>query len=870
MKSTRAGAVRAPGKEFSVKTRLKAAAVALLVLLAAAGALTGAGKARADSNAPAPAGQSNVALFDGEQNNLAAFEREQNNVAPSDRERGSVALFDADWRFHRGGAQGAEAPDFDDSKWRKLDLPHDWSIEDLPEKRSPFDPDAISQVSGGFTVGGTGWYRKTFDVPAEAKGKRIVIQFDGVYMNADVWLNGQQLGSHPYGYTSFWYDLTDKIKFGGANTLAVKVKNEGENSRWYSGSGIYRHVWLKTLDPLHIAQWGTYVTTPEVAVQSADSHFASSAKVNLKTRVQNEGDGPARVRLVTRIINSGGAEAAREETSQTVEAKAAHEFNQDATIKSPALWSPDSPMLYTAVSEVYRDNQLTDRVETQFGVRTVSFDAERGFMLNGQPLKLKGGCLHHDNGPLGARAYDRAEERRVELLKAAGFNALRLAHNPPSPAFLAACDRLGMMVIDEAFDMWRDGKNPHDYHLFFDEWWQRDTESMVWRDRNHPSVVMWSIGNEIPNRNQPAVVKTAKALADYVRRLDPTRAVTSAVNDMGEDKDPYFSALDVAGYNYMKDRYEADHARVPRRVMVATESFPLEAFGYWMGVVDHPYVVGDFVWTAFDYIGEASIGWRGYWQEHDFYPWTLAYCGDIDICGWKRPQSFYRDALWKKDQVSVFVKPPQPSFPPNPKRQAWSKWHWLDVAPDWNWKGNENRPLEVNVYSSCEEVELFLNGRSLGRKPTNRSTEFTAKWEVPYQAGVLRAVGYDAGKQVSSSELRTAGEPTRITLSADRSDIKGDGEDLSYVTVELTDARGVRNPKAENLVRFSVEGPGTIVAVGNANPVSTESYQQPQRKAWQGRCLVVIKSERRAGRVIVRASSQGLPPAALAINVRGS
>ena len=844
MKSTRAGAVRAPRKGFSNKKLLTVTAVALLVLLTAAGTLTEAGKAQAISTTSAPAlvGRSNVAFFGSEQNN--------------------VALFDADWRFHRGGAQGAEAPDFDDSKWRKLDLPHDWSIEDLPGTRSPFDPDAISQVSGGFTTGGTGWYRKTFNVPAEAKGKRIVIQFDGVYMNADVWLNGQQLGSHPYGYTSFWYDLTDKVKFGGANTLAVKVKNEGENSRWYSGSGIYRHVWLKTLDPLHVAQWGTHVTTPEVA--------ASSAKVNLKTRVQNEGDSTARVRVVTRIVDAAGAEAAREETSQTVEAKAAHVFNQDATIKSPALWSPDSPTLYTAVCEVYRDDQLTDRAETKFGVRTISFDAERGFLLNGQPLKLKGGCLHHDNGPLGARAYDRAEERRVELLKAAGFNALRLAHNPPSPAFLAACDRLGMMVIDEAFDMWRDGKNPHDYHLFFDEWWQRDIYSMVERDRNHPSVIMWSIGNEIPNRNKPEVVKTAKALADYVRNLDPTRPVTSAVNDMGEDKDPYFAALDVAGYNYMKDKYEADHARVPRRVMVATESFPLEAFDYWMGVVDHPYVVGDFVWTAFDYIGEASIGWRGYWQEHNFYPWTLAYCGDIDTCGWKRPQSFYRDALWKKDQVSVFVKPTQPSFPPNPKRQFWSKWHWFDVVPDWNWRGSENRPLEVDVYSSCEEVELFLNGRSLGRKPTNRSTEFTAKWDVPYQAGVLKAVGYDAGRQVSSSELRTAGEPTRITLAADRSNIKADGEDLSYVTVELTDARGVRNPKAENLVRFSVEGPGAIVAVGNANPVSTESYQQSQRKAWQGRCLVVVKSERRAGRVIVKASSQGLPPATLAINVNGS
>jgi beta-galactosidase len=779
-------------------------------------------------------------------------------AAQATGERYAAVLFDFDWRFHKGGAQGAESRDFDDSGWRRLDLPHDWSIEDLPGTRSPFDPEAISQVSGGFTTGGTGWYRKTFKVPESQKGKRIVILFDGVYMNAEVWLNGQLMGSHPYGYTSFWFDLTDKVKFGDSNVLAVKVKNEGENSRWYSGSGIYRHVWLKTLEPTHLAQWGTYVTTPEVN--------GSSARVNVRTSVLNESDRPVRATLVTRILSPTGGEVARVEDSHTIEAKSEHGFDQSASVKSPALWSPDSPVLYTTVSEVYVDQQLTDRLETKFGIRTILFDARQGFLLNGKPLKLKGGCLHHDNGPLGARAYDRAEERRVELLKAAGYNALRLAHNPPSPAFLDACDRLGMMVIDEAFDMWREGKNPADYHLYFDEWWQRDVESMTERDRNHPSVIMWSIGNEIPSRAKPEVVSVAKALGDYVRRLDPTRPVTSAVNDMGENKDPYFATLDVAGYNYMKDKYEADHERVPHRVMVATESFPLEAFDYWMGVVDHPYVIGDFVWTAFDYIGEASIGWRGYWQEKNFYPWTLAYCGDIDICGWKRPQSYYRDALWKSDQVSIFVKPPRPTFSPNPKRQPWSKWHWYDTVADWNWKGSENKPLEVNVYSSCEEVELFLNGHSLGRKPTTRSTRYTATWEVPYQAGVLRAVGYDGARQVNSAELRTADEPVRTKLSADRQRIKADGEDLSYVTVELVDARGVRNPKAENLVEFTVEGPGTIVGVGNANPVSTESYQQPRRKAWQGRCMVVIKSGTQGGNIVVKASARGLRPATLVIN----
>jgi beta-galactosidase len=786
-------------------------------------------------------------------------------TAQAQDSQNSTVLFDGDWRFHRGGAQRAEQADFDDSNWRKVDLPHDWSVEDLPSTNSPFNPDAISQVNGGFTTGGTAWYRKTFTVPNEQKGKRILIQFDGVYMNADVWLNGQWLGTHPYGYTSFWFDLTDKVRFAMDNVLAVKVKNEGENSRWYSGSGIYRHVWLKTLAPTHVAQWGTYITISEVS--------ASSAKVTARTRVLNESDQPARITLVTRMVDGTGREAARVESTQTIEGKAAYEFNQDAVIRSPALWSPESPALYTAVSEVYRDQQANDRVETRFGIRTISFDVVNGFLLNGKPLKLKGGCLHHDNGPLGARAFDRAEERRVELLKASGYNALRLAHNPPSPAFLDACDRLGMMVIDEAFDMWREGKNPNDYHLYFDEWWQRDTESMIVRDRNHPAVIMWSIGNEIPNRDKPEVVKLAQVLADYVRRLEPTRPVTSAVNDLREDKDPYFATLDVAGYNYAaggdhlkKSLYEFDHDRLPNRIMFGSESYPLEAFSSWMNVLDHPYVIGDFVWTAFDYIGEASIGWRGYWQEQNFYPWNLAYCGDIDVCGWKRPQSYYRDALWKNDQVSVFVRPPQPSFETNPKRQSWSKWHWFDVVADWNWEGHENKSLEVNVYSSCEEVELFLNGRSLGKKATNRSTAFTATWAVPYQAGVLKAIGYDAGKVVSSYELSSAEQPKRITLAPDRTRIAADGQDLSYVTVELVDGHGVRNPKAENLIKFTVAGQGHIVGVGNANPVSTESYQQPQRKAWQGRCLLIVKSDKQAGPITIRASGEGLVPAEIVID----
>ena len=474
-------------------------------------------------------------------------------------------------------------------------------------------------------------------------------------------------------------------------------------------------------------------------------------------------------------------------------------------------------------------------------------------------MKLKGGCFHIDNGPLGARSFNRAEVRRVALMKESGFNAIRCSHNPPAPAFLEACDSLGMLVIDEAFDCWTEGKNPDDYHVYFKDWWQRDLQSMLLRDRNHPSIIMWSIGNEIPGMDRSSIADTAKILADYVRSVDNTRPVTAAANSVSDQKDAFFSALDVCGYNYADDKYVSDHERKPNRIMVATESYALEQFDYWIDVVDHPWVIGDFVWTGFDYIGESSIGWLGYPQEKNhFYPWNLAYCGDIDICGWKRPQSFYRDALWKKNQLSIFVKPLQPSFPINPKKSEWSKWNWDDVVSNWNWKGDEDSIFEVNIYSSCDEVELFLNGKSFGKKPTNRSTRFIATYEVPYSAGELMAVGYDKGRKVNTSVLKTAGEPTQIKLSADRKIIKANNEDLSYVTVELVDTKGTRNPNAENLVHFKIEGPGTIADVGNADPVSVESYQLPHRKAWQGRCMVVIKSEKHSGNIILKATCPGL------------
>jgi len=778
-------------------------------------------------------------------------------------------LFDSDWKFYRGNAENAQITKFNDSAWRALDLPHDWSIEDIPGTNSPFDSTAIWRIDGGYLTGGTGWYRKTFEVPKDWSGKKLSVYFEGVYMNSDVWLNGTHLGNHPYGYTAFEFEITELVKTGEKNVLAVQVKNEGRNSRWYSGSGIYRHVWLKVTEPVHVKTWGTFITTPDVS--------AEKATINIETQIKNGTSENCSVQIVTKIMNGSGKEIAKTKSSQQINSASEVTDKQVIQIESPELWSTETPNLYTAVIEIRNENgKLLDVVEETFGIRTLEFSVEKGFLLNGIPTLLKGGCMHHDNGPLGAAAYDRAEERRVELMKASGFNAIRSSHNPPSEAFLAACDKLGMLVIDETFDMWRKQKNPQDYHLYFDDWWKKDVEAMVLRDRNHPSIIMWSVGNEIPERGEPEGAQTSKMLVEYIKQLDSTRPVTSAVNGLGPDKDPYFATLDISGYNYshggdhgQKSIFEKDHERVPDRIMYCAESYPLEAFGAWMDAVKYPYVLGDFVWTGFDYLGEASIGWRGYPHDENYYPWNQAFCGDIDICGWKRPQSWYRDVLWEVgDQLSIFVTPPKPSFPVKENRASWSKWHWHDHVAEWNWEGYENQPIDVNVYSGHEKVELFLNGKSLGIKETNGENKFIATWQVPYQSGELKAVGYDGEKEKATNILKTAQTPVQLKLTADRSEIQSNGQDLSFITVEVLDENGIRNPLAENLVNFEISGPGKIVAVASSNPMSSESFQQPQRKAWKGRCLVIVKSEKKTGEIVLKAKSEGLPSGELVIKVK--
>jgi beta-galactosidase len=737
----------------------------------------------------------------------------------------------------------------DDSSWRALDLPHDWSID------LPLDPNAPCGRDGGYFQNGLGWYRKAFAAPEAWRGKRISVEFDGVYMLSDVWINGRHLGTRPFGYSSFRYDATPYLTFGsGGNMIAVRADNSKQrNSRWYSGSGIYRHVRLVVTDPVHVGHWATFVTTLDVT--------AIAARVHVSTVVENESGLPGKVTLKTSILDPAGKSVGNAADVRDVIAGGRREFAQEVRVPAPELWSPDRPRLYRALTEVAVDGKMVDAVETVFGIRSIHYDAGTGFTLNGRMMKMKGACAHHDHGPLGSASYDRAEERKVELLKASGYNAIRTSHNPPSPGLLDACDRLGMLVIDEAFDVWRIAKLNQDYHRYFDEWWQRDLDTMVIRDRNHPCVVMWSIGNEVGERGTREGAKIGAMLAGRVHGLDPTRPVTAAICgvDKWPDTDGTFATLDVGGYNYQRSNYRSDHDRVPDRIMVATESNPPEAFEYWMDVLDLPYIIGDFVWTGYDYLGEASIGNARFEGDglppNDGYSWNHAYCGDIDICGFKRPQSYYRDILWGVgSRLYIAVHRPIPEG----KEEKISYWGWPDERACWNWPGNEGKRLSVRVYSGCDKVDLYLNGKQIESAPTSRATKFMAAFSVPYEPGALKAVGYAGGVRVAEFEVRTAGEPAMIRLTPDRSRIRAGKGGLSYVTVEVLDRNGVLDPDAANLIKFGIEGPGAVAGVASGNPVSTELYAGNQRSAFQGRCLVVVKSAGKPGTIRLRAEAGGL------------
>ncbi len=771
--------------------------------------------------------------------------------------------FNQGWRFFLEDAKDSQKKKPDAATWRMLDLPHDWSIE------LPRSADNICLASGGYFQNGRANYRKSFNAPEEWRGKKVMVEFEGVYMNAEVRLNEHFLGRHPYGYTSFVVDLTDFLRIGEVNELGVLVDNAAEpNSRWYSGAGIYRPVNLMVSEPVHIQHWGVYVTTPRVTPESAS--------VRARTRVENESRSAQQVTLRTRVLAPDGAQAASIESTALVLEGDMHEFDLELEVAAPALWGVDAPRLYRLETEVVADGKVVDRDATSFGIRTIEFDALQGFRLNGQAVLLKGGCVHHDNGVLGAAVYPRAEERKVEIHKASGFNAIRCAHNPPSPAFLDACDRLGMLVIDEAFDCWREGKNPYDYHTAFDDWWQRDIDSMLLRDRNHPCVILWSIGNEVHERDgRSKGAEIAMMLAERVRAVDPSRPVLSAICGIWdqdgkrkwEDTDVVFAALDVGGYNYQWANYRSDHERHPKRMMIGTESFPLEALDNWNLVEAESYVLGDFVWTSLDYLGEAGIGRTKYEEGKGWglgeYPWHQANCGDLDLCGFKRPQSYYRDIVWKTGtRLYIAVHDPVPAG----KTPNVTQWGWPEVWPNWTWPGHEGETFQVDVYSGCEQVELFLNGRSLGVQPSSKNERYTASFKVPYEAGVLKAVGLDGGKAAAETQVETVGAAVGLRLSADRAQLHGQ-DDLAYVTVEIVDGAGRVHPAADRPVFFSAQGAGSIAAVGSANPVSEESYRGNQRTPYRGRALVVVKAGGQPGEIRLRAQADGLDAAEVVLKV---
>ncbi len=804
---------------------------------------------------------------------------------------------DAGWKFFLGDPGGAESNSFADSSWRAVDLPHDWSIESQPNKDNP------SGARGGFFPGGVGWYRKTFHAPADWKGKRVSVEFDGVYRDATVYLNGHMLGKHPYGYTAFAFDLTPQLNLATANVLAVRVDNSAQpNSRWYSGSGIYRHVRVVVTSPTHVAHWGVFVTTPEAT--------SASAKVSIRTRVANESSANAGVTVETTLLDKSGNKVGSAQSKLSVATGKEDEAEQDINVATPALWSPATPALYRAVSTIRKDGKVIDEVTTPFGIRSLAWSAEKGLLLNGQPIKLTGGSVHHDNGPLGAAAFDRAEERRVELLKSAGMNAVRTAHNPPSPAFLDACDRLGLLVLDEPFDVWEAHKVKFDYGSDFDAWWKRDISSMVLRDRNHPSIVIWGIGNEIPELEVDRGAALGRQLADQVRALDNTRPLTLAFP--GTTTKPtaqaVFSQLDITGYNYnILPTYQKDHEQLPTRMMLTTESWPSKAFPLWQASHDNSYILGDLTWTAMDYLGESGIGaWQfGTPQQakmaegmagmmsgttlidqlftamangkdamadmakdnsdpnakammelffHPF-PWHAAVCGDLDLTGFRKPQSYYRDIIWNGgDRVYATVRLPAPEG----KKIIATMWATYPTLPSWSWPGQEGKELEVEVYSGAEKVQLYLNDKLIGEKPTGREQEFKAVFSVPYAAGTLKAVGLRGDKVVANSVLTTAGEPAKLRVTADRSVLQADGEDLAFVTVEAVDANGRPDLHADQEVQFAISGPGVIAAVGSGDGQDADSYHSDRRKLYQGRALVVIRTSRHAGPIKLTSKSPGL------------
>jgi beta-galactosidase len=779
---------------------------------------------------------------------------------------------DPGWRFTLGDPAGAEQPRFDDHDWRRLDLPHDWSIEGTPRE------DAPGGGGVGFFPGGTGWYRKSFRLPAGARGREVWLEFDGVYMNSDVWINGVHLGRRPYGYISFAYDVTEHL-VPGVNLVAVRVDNARQpNSRWYTGSGIYRHVWLTIVDRLQVGHWGTYVTTPR-----ADS---AGAEVLVRTRVENGHRTPRRGVLRSAVVDSAGREVARTETPFSLVAGQKVELEQQLQVESPRLWSVDAPALYTLRSAVRDGARAADAATTMFGIRSIAYHKDRGFLLNGRQVKMRGVNLHHEAGGLGAAVPEQVWLRRLEALKAMGANAIRTAHNPPAPEFLDLCDRLGFLVMAEAFDEWTIAKVLEGYHKYYAEWSERDATDFVRRDRNHPSIVLWSAGNEIGEQATPDGVQVLRRLVQIFHREDPTRPVTTGNDKIAADGQPatlgFLNVEDIVGYNYVDRWHERrelfatqDRHDHPDWKMIGTESGSifqsfderyslgsdsavvrpnythgmLQAERLWKWVTLHDYFAGSFMWTGIDYLGESTWPFKGFAS------------GAMDITGHPKDSYYLYQSLWTDRPV-------------------------LHLFPHWNWPGRRGQVIPVLAYTNCNMVELFLNGRSLGEKRLEFPAQGTSggwntyalpvvnpttsdlhlSWDVPYEPGVLRAVGKRRdGTVACRSEIRTSGPAAAIRLSADRDTITTRPGDVAQVTFEIVDSAGATVPTAGDLVRFAITG-GSILALDNADLRDHDPYRSDRRHAFNGRGLAILRA-REPGLLRLSASADGLSPASVRVRV---
>ncbi|PAD44080.1 hypothetical protein CHH54_03640 [Bacillus sp. 7520-S] len=789
-------------------------------------------------------------------------------------------LFDMGWEYHEFGFMPLEMTAF--VPWQPINLPHDACIAKPRDSKNP------SGSGEGFVSGGVVYYKKTINITEELVDKRILLEFEGVCGTTEVILNKDLIATHHYAYTGFIVDLTAKLK-AGENTIIVIVNDSAKPSaRWYQGTGIYRHIWLHTGEKVYVKPWGLQLSTPKVSAE----HAIVDARVKITNSENHDVEAIASFKLYdgSNKVAEGMAKVALSQNEEnTAETQIA--------VDNPMLWSVEEPNLYKMVCEVSVEGVVVDSTESNMGIRSISFDSKTGFKLNGVSMKLKGGSVHHDHGPLGAASYDRAEERKVELLKASGFNAVRLAHNPFSPAFLNACDRLGLLVIDEAFDVWRVGMNANDYHLWFETDWQEDLASMILRDYNHPSIIMWCVGNEIMERDgQSEGYVWAKKLIDFTRELDSSRAISLAVcglmddvatemavgniganlavdhvdtvNDRwGDRTEKFLENADVVGYNYLSFRYEYDALRYPNRIIVGTESYPLKQYDNWVATLQNQHVIGDFVWTAIDYLGEVGIGRVEVDKDIDFlgagYPWFYAHVGDMDVCGFKRPQSYFRDILWgNRNKPYIGVLPPELYG----KKLSYLPWGWEPVENHWTFPGYEDKRTRVDIYSDADEVELFINGLSQGKKTAGPAVKLKTSFEVIYTTGTIEAVAYKAGIESGRETLKTTGAPVALRLTVDRVNIKAEYGDLAYVIAEAVDENGDLVSYASNTVTLNVSGSGELIALGSGDPLSEEPFINNSRKFSKGKVLGIIRSDGSVGNITIEATANGLRTAKCLVN----